>query len=55
MSAPAISGAAPCSRSKAGDFAAAANEFGKWNKAGGKVMAGLTRRRAAEAALYKKK
>lgn len=40
---------------KAGDFAAAANEFGKWNKAGGKVMAGLTRRRAAEAALYKKK
>jgi GH24 family phage-related lysozyme (muramidase) len=38
----------------AGDFTGAANEFAKWNRAGGKVMAGLTRRRAAEAALYKK-
>jgi GH24 family phage-related lysozyme (muramidase) len=37
---------------KAGDFAGAAAEFGKWNKAAGKVMAGLTRRRSAEAALY---
>ena len=37
---------------KAGDFAGAANEFGRWNKAAGKVMKGLTRRRAAEAALY---
>jgi lysozyme len=27
-------------------------EFAKWNKAGGKVLAGLTRRRAAEANLY---
>ena len=27
-------------------------EFLKWNKAGGKVMAGLTRRRQAEAELY---
>jgi len=27
-------------------------EFLKWNKAGGKVLAGLTRRREAEAALY---
>ena len=35
------------------DFDAAANEFGKWNKGGGKVLAGLTRRRAAEAALFK--
>lgn len=38
---------------QAGDFAGAANEFARWNKAQGKVMAGLTRRRAAEAALYK--
>lgn len=38
---------------KAGDYAETANEFAKWNKAGGKVMAGLTRRRAAEAALYR--
>jgi GH24 family phage-related lysozyme (muramidase) len=38
---------------KAGDFAGAANEFAKWNKANHKVMKGLTRRRAAEEALYK--
>lgn len=36
----------------AGDFVGAAKEFGRWNKAGGEVRAGLTRRRAAEAALY---
>jgi lysozyme len=35
-----------------GDFAAAAREFAKWNKAGGRVLAGLTRRRAAEAMLF---
>lgn len=38
---------------KAGDYAGAAAEFARWNKAAGKVMAGLTRRRAAEAALYR--
>lgn len=37
-----------------GDVAAAARAFALWNKAGGSVMAGLTRRRAAEAALYLK-
>jgi len=30
----------------------AVKQFASWNKAGGKVMAGLTRRRAAEAALF---
>lgn len=35
-----------------GDFDAAARAFGLWNKAGGKTWPGLTRRRAAEAALY---
>jgi len=40
---------------KAGDYAGAAAEFARWNKASGKVMAGLTRRRAAEAALYQVK
>lgn len=35
-----------------GDFQAAARAFALWNKAGGKVWPGLTRRRAAEAALY---
>lgn len=38
---------------KAGDFAGAAEQFTRWNKAAGRVMAGLTRRRAAEAALYR--
>lgn len=37
-----------------GDFQSAARAFGLWNKAAGKVMAGLTRRRAAESALYLK-
>ncbi|MFV0643528.1 MAG: lysozyme [Sphingomonadaceae bacterium] len=36
----------------AGDYAAAAREFARWNRAGGRVMKGLTRRRTAEAALY---
>ena len=33
------------------DWTEAAREIVKWNKAAGRVMAGLTRRRAAEAAL----
>jgi len=37
---------------KAGDFAGAQAQFALWNKAAGKVLPGLTRRRAAEAALY---
>lgn len=36
----------------AGDYAGAAAEFGRWNKAGGKALAGLTKRRAAERALF---
>jgi GH24 family phage-related lysozyme (muramidase) len=36
------------------DFAAAARAFALWNKAGGKVVDALVRRRAAEAALYAK-
>lgn len=32
---------------------AAAKSFALWNKGGGKVLAGLTRRRAAEAALFR--
>ena len=32
-----------------------ADEFAKWNKAGGKVLTGLVRRRQAEADLYFKK
>lgn len=38
---------------RAGDYAGAAAEFAKWNKQAGRVLNGLTRRRAAEAALYR--
>lgn len=38
---------------KAGEFEAAAAEFGKWVNAGGKRLRGLVRRREAEAALYR--
>jgi hypothetical protein len=37
----------------AGDYEGAASEFKNWNKAGGKQLEGLSRRRAAEAALFK--
>lgn len=36
-----------------GDYAGAAEEFARWNKQAGVVLAGLTKRRAAEAALYR--
>lgn len=37
---------------KSGDYAGAKAEFVRWNKAAGRVMAGLTNRRKEEAALY---
>lgn len=37
----------------AGDFAGAAQRFEEWDHAGGKVVAGLLRRRVAEAELFK--
>ncbi|THD53195.1 lysozyme [Enterobacteriaceae bacterium ML5] len=36
----------------AGDYQGAADEFLKWNKAGGKVLNGLVARRAAERSLF---
>lgn len=36
----------------AGDYDGASKQFARWNKAGGKVLAGLTRRREAEAKLF---
>lgn len=39
----------------AGDFKGAASQFARWNKADGKVLKGLTRRRASEAALFQGK
>ena len=40
------------SYTNAGDKTAAADAFLQWNKAAGKVMNGLTKRREAEKALY---
>lgn len=40
-------------RHKAGDFAGAAGQFARWRSAGGRVLQGLIKRRAAEAALYR--
>ena len=36
----------------AGDYTGAADEFLRWNKSGGKVLRGLTRRREAERELF---
>lgn len=37
-----------------GQYEDAAKQFARWNKAGGKTLSGLVRRRAAEAALFRK-
>jgi len=39
---------------KAGEYSAAAQSFHLWNKGGGRVLAGLVRRRKEEADLYMK-
>ena len=39
---------------RAGKYADAAAQFGKWSHANGKILPGLVKRRAAEAALYAK-
>lgn len=38
---------------KEGEYEAAANQFIRWNRAAGKVLTGLTRRREAEARMYR--
>ena len=48
----ALKGSTLLKKLNAGDYAGAANEFPKWNKAGGKELAGLTRRREAERSLF---
>lgn len=40
-------------RHKEGEYKQALTEFARWNRAGGRVLQGLVRRRAAEAALYR--
>lgn len=49
----AIARATLTKKHRSGDHRGAALEFRRWNKAGGRVMAGLTRRRAAEEKLYR--
>lgn len=48
----AIARATLTQRHRAGDFDGAVREFQRWNKAGGRVLKGLTNRRMAEAQLY---
>lgn len=52
LGARALSTSALLQKLNAGDYTGAADEFPRWNKAGGKVQPGLTRRREAERALY---
>lgn len=48
----AIGRATLTAKHRAGDYDGAAAEFARWNRAGGRVLAGLVKRRAAEAKLY---
>lgn len=48
----ALKGSTLLRKHNAGDHDGAAKEFLKWNKAGGRVLNGLVRRREAESALY---
>ncbi len=49
---PALQGSTLLRLLNSRDYDGADAEFRKWDHAGGKVLAGLTRRRAAEAALF---
>ena len=49
----ALKGSTLMRKHKAGDHDGAASEFARWNRAGGRVLPGLTRRREAEAKLYR--
>ena len=48
----AIARATLTAKHRAGEVEGAAKEFARWTRAGGRVLKGLVRRRAAEAALY---
>jgi lysozyme len=49
----ALSGSTLLKKHKAADYDGAAQQFLVWNRAGGRVMQGLTNRRTAEARVYK--
>ena len=53
VGAGALAGSTLLKKLNAGDYAGAAGEFGKWTKAGGKELAGLVRRREAEADMFR--
>ncbi|MNQ87056.1 Lysozyme RrrD [compost metagenome] len=48
----ALKGSTLLRKLNSGDYEGAADEFLKWNKAGGKILSGLTRRREAERMLF---
>lgn len=49
---PALRGSTLLKLLNAGDYEAARKQFPRWDKAGGVPLAGLTKRRAAEAAMF---
>lgn len=49
----AFAGSTLLKKHRAGDYAGAASEFGRWNRGGGRELPGLTKRRAKEAQLYR--
>ena len=53
LGAGALGGSTLMRRHLAGDYAGAAAQFKRWDRQGATVLPGLTRRRAAEAALYR--
>lgn len=53
LGADALKGSTLLKLHRAGKYSEATLEFARWNKASGKVLDGLTKRRAAEAALYR--
>ena len=52
LGADSLKGSTLLKKLNAGDFSGAAQEFQRWNKAKGRVLPGLTRRRACEALLF---
>lgn len=52
LGAGALAGSTLLKRLNAGDYDGAADEFLRWNRAGGRIMAGLTKRRISERMLF---
>lgn len=52
LGANALAGSTLLKNLNAGDYKGAADQFLRWNKAGGKVLRGLEKRRAAERSMF---